>query len=84
MTRLRFERLAKNLTQSSLATAVGCDQSDLCAWELGRAMPSPVALARLAEVLGVDAAVLLLEVEIFKPELRPRDPVSGRYIRGPR
>lgn len=82
MVRIKFERLHRRLSQSSLATAAGIDASDYAQIELGRFIPRPVVLARLAEVLGLSPDVELLRpVEICRPEERPRDATTGRYVK---
>ena len=51
--RIRFARLVKKWNQSTLAGKVGCSRESVVGWEGGLHYPSPVLLAKLAEVLGV-------------------------------
>jgi transcriptional regulator with XRE-family HTH domain len=51
-------RLAKGWTQVQLAERVGVHVNTAQAWEKG-AQPRPKHIAKLAEVLGIDAGALL-------------------------
>lgn len=52
---LRAARVAAGLTQAQLARLVDvADGVRVASWERGRNVPHPTALARLAEVLGLD------------------------------
>lgn len=44
-------RLAKGLTQSQLAEAVGCYAKDICRWERGEHRPSAESAIKLARAL---------------------------------
>jgi transcriptional regulator with XRE-family HTH domain len=59
MTRLRFHRLERGLTQSALATVVGLNRVTLSQIEIGRVNPTTAELARLSDVLGIPADRLL-------------------------
>ena len=59
MTRLRFHRLERGLTQSALATVVGLNRVTLSQIEIGRVNPTPAESAKLSEVLGIPAERLL-------------------------
>jgi transcriptional regulator with XRE-family HTH domain len=57
---LKTARRAKGLTQSGLASAVGCKQSAISMFEAGRSDAlSSQAVVRIAEVLGIDITPLL-------------------------
>jgi transcriptional regulator with XRE-family HTH domain len=57
--RIRAARLAQGLTQDQLARAVGVTRSAVAQWETGRAGQVGGNLARIARVLGTNAAHLL-------------------------
>lgn len=59
MTRLRFHRLERGLTQSAFATVVGLNRVTLSQIEIGRVNPTPAESAKLSEVLGIPAERLL-------------------------
>lgn len=59
MTRLRFHRLERGLTQSALATVVGLNRVTLSQIEIGRVNPTRAESAKLSEVLGIPADRLL-------------------------
>jgi transcriptional regulator with XRE-family HTH domain len=61
------ERTRLALTQDELAAASGIDSSNIRAYENGRALPNLHSLLRIADALGVEAAVLLtgLKLEMF-------------------
>ncbi|WP_333897606.1 XRE family transcriptional regulator [Brevundimonas aurantiaca] len=56
-TRLEEARLARGLTQTSLAQIVGRDSSTVSAWETGRQNPDWEAVTRLSVALGVRASL---------------------------
>ena len=57
--RLRGAREARQMTQEALAQALGYSgRSMICHYEAGTAKPSLEVVARMAEVLGVDAVWL--------------------------
>lgn len=51
------------MTQTSLAEMVGVTQKAISHWEVGRAVPTLTNLMRVAEVLGVPPAALLVSPE---------------------
>jgi Zn-dependent peptidase ImmA (M78 family)/DNA-binding XRE family transcriptional regulator len=55
--RLEEARLARGLTQTSLAQIVGRDSSTVSAWETGRQSPDWDAISRLSAALGVRASL---------------------------
>ncbi len=57
--RIRAARLAQGFTQDQLARAVGVTRSAVAQWETGRAGQVGGNLARIASVLGTNAAHLL-------------------------
>lgn len=61
----KMQELAKKqgLSNRSLATAVHVNQGTVTRWAKGEAAPSPKFIARLAEVLGVDASELYVVTE---------------------
>ena len=62
MTRLKFERTNRRLSQRRLANAARLHQPELSQIERGRLVPTPEELERLAEVLHVDASELMTRV----------------------
>ncbi len=56
---LRSTRLARGMTQSALAEALGVSDRAVSRWERGDSSPDVTLLARLAVVLGVSADALL-------------------------
>ena len=56
---LRNLREKRNISQNQLAELVNVDRSAIAHWESGDRVPSTKYLMKLAEVLGVDAAVFL-------------------------
>jgi transcriptional regulator with XRE-family HTH domain len=56
--RIRDARQAAGLTQAQLALALGVDQANVSRWERGMLSPRDDRRARIAEILGVDAASL--------------------------
>lgn len=68
---LRRAREAAGLTQHQLAVAVdAAGAGRVGAWEAGRAAPSVLNVARLAQALGVSASVLLSPEEQQRGDLR--------------
>lgn len=55
--------MEKRLSQQQLADKLHVERSSLSSWEAGRRTPDTAMISRLAEVLGVDAAVLLFATE---------------------
>ena len=51
------------LTQEDLAIAVGVASPSISGWESGRTAPDPGNFARLVDVLGVERATLLNDVD---------------------
>ena len=64
MTRLRFERLNRGLTQTQLATLAGIPQPTLSSIEIGRLQPSDRQLRKLSRVMQLPEDVLLSEVRL--------------------
>lgn len=60
---LRLARHRARLRQQDLADRLGVYQSGVSHWELGRSMPKPRTLQRLADALGVDPDDLLRGTE---------------------
>lgn len=60
---LRRLRMEKRLSQQQLADKLHVERSSLSSWEAGRRTPDTAMISRLAEVLGVGAAVLLFATE---------------------
>ena len=79
---LREARDKKNLSQEELAEAAGIDRSFVSLVERGIQSPNIVALLKIAEVLGVPAAVLIAETEskmrsaLAKPVRPQKKPVG--------
>jgi transcriptional regulator with XRE-family HTH domain len=66
MTRLKFERTRRGLSQYSLGRVAKISQPDIGLIETGRLSPSAEQLARLAAVFGLPADVILRPVEIVE------------------
>ena len=60
---LRRLRMEKGLSQQQLADRLHVERSTFSNWEAGRRMPDAAMVSQIAEVLGVDAAVLLSAAE---------------------
>ena len=60
---LKSLRTAKGFSQQQLANKLFVDRSTIARWELGDRVPDLVIVPRLAECLGVDAAMLLSAVQ---------------------
>lgn len=56
--RLRWLRKDRGLTQVEVASALGCEQTLISAWEVGRTRPTAVTLGALARHFGVSIAAL--------------------------
>lgn len=52
-------RVGKGLSQQALASQLFVTRSTVARWESGTRLPDAVMISRLAEALGVDAAILL-------------------------
>ena len=50
---IKKARMAKKMTQSDLAYALGVSLPTVSRWETGRCTPSPMATVRLCKVLGL-------------------------------
>lgn len=70
MTRLKFERVRRGLSQSALAHLAGVPQPAVSLAESGRLAPAPEELSALARVLGLPASALLLQVEIVDSAMK--------------
>ena len=68
MLRLKFERTRRGLSQGCLAELASLTQPQVCLIEQGRLLPTPDQLDRLAQVLGIAPALVLLK------ELTVQDP----------
>ncbi|HXG69769.1 MAG TPA: helix-turn-helix transcriptional regulator [Gemmatimonadaceae bacterium] len=62
--RLRFERTNRRLSQHALAQVAHIPQPQIAQIELGRLIPTPAQLKRLAAALGVPAYELLKDVVV--------------------
>lgn len=62
--RLRSLREARGWTREQLAVATGRGYESISSYELGRAVPSVEALARMVSALDVDMG------ELFEPDTR--------------
>lgn len=60
--KIKFFRLALDLTQATLANRVGVSQPTLNRWEKDRKIPTPAQQVRLANELGVNRMLLFEEV----------------------
>ncbi|MGW4954556.1 helix-turn-helix domain-containing protein [Streptomyces parvulus] len=73
--RLRAARVTRGFrTQREFASALGCARSTVSMWEASKATPRPDMLARVAELLAVDAWDLL---EPQRPSLRGLRTLAG-------
>ncbi len=72
--RIRHERLAAGITQSELATAIGCSKSHLSLMEAGHRTASSDWVSRIEQALEIDDRRLssLMQWEQTPPELRQR------------
>ena len=52
MNGIKQRRIALGLDQKDLAELLGCDNSTVCKWETGAALPQASKLPALAAVLG--------------------------------
>lgn len=66
--RLRVARCCAGMSANQVATAAGVGRSTLTQWETARCEPSLAVIEKLAEVLGVSAAYLLLGEGILLSE----------------
>lgn len=57
--RLRRLRVAKGVSQSQLATALGVSTPSVSGWEMGRVRPKAKRVHKLAALLGVSVSELL-------------------------
>ncbi|MGN0983216.1 MAG: LexA family protein [Gemmiger sp.] len=57
--RLKQARKAKGISQAEVSRQLGVTQQAVGKWETGRSTPDPQTVARLAELLGTTADVLL-------------------------
>jgi transcriptional regulator with XRE-family HTH domain len=75
LTRLKYERLRRGISQTALAAAASVNQSDLGKIERGQYTPptGSVVLARVARVLDTPVAELLRPVEIQNAAEAPRE-----------
>ena len=67
MTRLRFERQNKRLSQTGVARVARIPQPTLSSIEIGRLKPTEAQLVRLAAVFGVAPDDLLKDVVVLGP-----------------
>ena len=67
---LRDYRLQRELSQATLGVLVGKPQSTICRFEQGLLRPNDAMLARLAAVLGVSPAYVLLQPVVLHDEER--------------
>lgn len=73
--RLKQARKAKKLSQAEVSRQLGVTQQAVGKWETGRSTPDPQTVARLAEMLGTTADMLLGLQETTAPAQ-----VFSRYI----
>ena len=64
---LRRLRVEKGYTQQQLADHMHMDRTSITSWELGRHTPDIATASQLAEVLGVDTA-MLIDTAVESPE----------------
>ena len=57
--RLKQARKIKRYSQAEISQLLGVTQQAVGKWETGRSTPDPQTIARLAEILGTTADVLL-------------------------
>ena len=57
--RLKQARKSKRYSQAEISQLLGVTQQAVGKWETGRSTPDPQTIARLAEILGTTADVLL-------------------------
>lgn len=57
--RLRALRIAKNMTQSSIADALGIDRSRYVKWECGKARPSYESIIQICDYFKISADYIL-------------------------
>lgn len=67
MLRVRFERTNLKLSQAHVARAARIPQPTLSGIEIGRVVPTPDELQRLAVVFGVKPDELLRDVAMLGP-----------------
>jgi transcriptional regulator with XRE-family HTH domain len=80
--RIREARLARGLSQAELAERVRVSQPTIAHWEQGVHAPRQMAMARLAEALGVSAAWLTGEPRLAaRPAGLPDRPYLERTLR---
>lgn len=72
MTRLKFERTRRGLSQGQLGAIVRIKQPTVGLIEQGRLVPTAEQLERFAVALGVPPDVLLLPAELVEPRLVKR------------
>lgn len=65
MTRLKFERTNRQLSQATIAALTRIAQPRVSQIETGRLTPTPAQLKRLAVALKVPASQLLEEVQVM-------------------
>ncbi len=69
MTRLKYERIRRGLSQEAVGVLAGrLSQSDIGLIEAGQRIPTPKVLARLAAVFDLPADVLLKPIRIVEEE----------------
>lgn len=67
---IKAVRLMRGLSQETLAKAVGIEQNFLSRIEVGRRAASLETLQKIAEVLGINYAVLILFSEMDAEDLK--------------
>lgn len=67
MTRLKYERTSRQLSQHTVARLSKIPQPHVSAIERGRFVPSPAQLQRLADTFRVAPEDLLREVAVLGP-----------------
>ena len=61
--KMKLHRRAKGWTQFDMAEKMGLQQTIISSWEVGRRVPTPKNIIKIAEALDVDALYLLKEDE---------------------
>jgi len=81
MTMLSEARKARRLTQTDVATALGCPQQYVSRWEAGTLPVSETYLGRLADLLGLDPWALHALNGELPPELETDPRLIARVLR---
>ncbi len=74
-TKLKCYRHMLNLTQTTVAEAMGVDRSTYAYYETGRTLPTSEGIRLLSRLFGVSPAVLLNEKPVEPPVPKPNGPI---------